>query len=51
MAKFIVTVLYSQRKEITVYARSHDEAEEKAAEIVSAWERVEDAESVSSVED
>lgn len=46
MAKFIVTVdiISKREKELTVYARDAEEAEEKAAEIVLKWDGVEDCE-------
>ena len=46
MPKFIVNVLYHKAydKEISVYARDEQEAEEKAVEIVNNWDGVVDAE-------
>ena len=46
MPKYIVTVRYEQEKEITVYARDEQAAEEKACEIVEGWNNVLSAESV-----
>lgn len=40
--KYRVTVAMTFHKEITVYAGSEDEAEEKAEELVSGWNNVED---------
>lgn len=37
MPKFIVTVEWKKQKEVSVYAKDDDEAEEKALELVSSW--------------
>lgn len=52
MQKYSVTVRYEQEKEITVYARDEQAAEEKAVEIVGGWNNVlsADAESVEEVD-
>ena len=46
--KYIVTVgIISRReKEITVYARDESEAEEKACDIVSKWDGVDDVDPI-----
>lgn len=48
MAKYTVTVEFTQKrtKEINVYARSDEEAQEKAENIVLGWDDVTDAEAV-----
>ena len=53
MAKFTVTVEYLVKfdKELTVYAPSESEAEDKAIGIVSAWRNVEDVSVISVSED
>lgn len=40
MTRYVVTVRYEQEKEIRVYARSEDEARERAEEIVMGWNGV-----------
>lgn len=40
MPRYTVTVRYEQTKEITVYARDEQAAEEKALEIVDGWDNV-----------
>lgn len=40
MPRFIVRVRYEQDKEITVYARDEQAAEEKAVDIVEGWNNV-----------
>ena len=44
MPKFTVTVRYEQEREITVFARDDQAAEEKACEIVENWNGVINAE-------
>lgn len=44
MAKYRVTVRYEMERELNVYARNETEAEEKACDIVSAWNGVISAE-------
>lgn len=46
--KYIVTVEITSRrqKEITVYAKSEAEAEEKACDIVLAWDGVDEADAL-----
>ncbi len=51
MPKFTVTVEYTQKKEISVYADDEDEAEEKAVAVVLKWQNVEDAEAVDCCEE
>jgi hypothetical protein len=46
MPRFVVVVRYEQDKEITVYARDEQAAEEKACEIVEGWNGVLTAEAV-----
>lgn len=46
MPRFNVTVRYEQEKQISVYARDEQEAEEKAVEIVEGWNNVRSAEAV-----
>ena len=48
MAKFTVNVLYHLAfdKDISVYAKDEEEAEEKAVEIVEGWNNVVDAEAI-----
>ena len=43
MPRYTVTVRYEQTKEIHVYARDEQEAEEKAVDIVLGWDGVIDA--------
>ena len=40
MPRFHVTVRYEQEREVSVWARDHQEAEEKACEIVENWNGV-----------
>lgn len=47
MPRFIVTVRYEQTKEISVYARDEQAAQEKAVEIVEGWNNVKSAEAES----
>lgn len=53
MSKFTVTVSYTKRfeKQITVFAPDEDEASDKAENIVSGWEGVEDVEAIDVSED
>lgn len=53
MSKFTVMVSYTKRfkKELTIYARDEDEATDKAENIVSAWDDVEEAEATDVSED
>lgn len=44
MPRFLVTVRYSQEKEIGVWAKDQEAAMEKAEEIVGNWNGVLDAE-------
>ncbi|HEX7072944.1 MAG TPA: hypothetical protein VF226_02805 [Hyphomicrobiaceae bacterium] len=46
--KYIVTVEYTttRQKELTIYAGSEDEAEQKACDIVLGWNDVDDAEAI-----
>ena len=44
--KYLVTVSFTCTKELTVYAQSEAEAEDKAVDIVLKWNNVDDAESV-----
>lgn len=46
MPRYTVTVRFEQEKEITVYARDEQAAEEKACEIVEGWNNVISAEAV-----
>lgn len=46
MPRYTVTVRFEQDKEITVYARDEQAAEEKACEIVEGWNNVIRAEAV-----
>lgn len=46
MPRYTVTVRFEQDKEITVYARDKQAAEEKACEIVEGWNNVTYAEAV-----
>lgn len=46
MPRFNVTVRYEQEKQISVYARDEQEAEEKAVGIVEGWNNVLSAEAV-----
>lgn len=50
MAKFTVKVAITYHKELSIYAKSEDEAEDKATELVSAWNGVEDVEVLETVE-
>lgn len=45
MPKFIVTVWWKKSKEVSVFAKDEDDAEDKALELVSSW-GVEDPEVV-----
>ena len=47
MPRYTVTVRYEQDKDITVYARDEQAAEEKAVEIVEGWNNVISAEAQS----
>lgn len=51
--KYLVTVEYTTKrtKELTIYAPSESEAEEKACDIVLGWNDVDDAEAISVEED
>ncbi len=40
MPRYIVTVRYEQAREIRVYAKDEQEAEDKACEIVMGWNDV-----------
>lgn len=51
MAKFTVTVEWRKTRELSVYAKDEDEAEEKVLEMVSTWSGVEDPEVVEVTED
>ena len=44
MAKFAVKVALTYHKDLTVFASSEGEAEEKATDICSKWQNVEDVE-------
>lgn len=44
MPRYRVTVRYEQEKDLTIYARDEQEAEEKAAGIVEGWNGVLSAE-------
>lgn len=44
MPRYRVNIRYEQEKEITVYARDEQAAEEKACEIVEGWNGVLSAE-------
>lgn len=46
--KYIVTVEYTtkRQKELTIYARDESEAEEKACDIVSKWDGVDDVDPI-----
>lgn len=46
MSKYSVTVTYTKRyeKTLSVFAKDADEAGDKACDIVSGWDGVEDAE-------
>ncbi len=46
MPKYNVTVAFTKHKEISVFAKDEEAAKEKAEEIVSAWDGVEDCEVV-----
>ena len=43
MPRYAVTVSYTQRREINVWARDETEAEEKACSIVEGWDNVDSA--------
>lgn len=49
--KYAVKVAITYHKELTIYAKSEDEAEDKAADIVMAWNNVEDVEVLEVEED
>lgn len=51
--KYIVTVEYTTKrtKELTIYAKDEAEAEEKACDIVSGWQDVQDVEATDVYED
>lgn len=44
MPRYTVTVSFTQSKDISVYARDEQTAEEKAVEIVEGWNNVTSAE-------
>ena len=44
MAKYFVQVAMTFHKELTIYATTEEEAAEKAEEIVSSWNNVENCE-------
>lgn len=46
MARFTVRVRYEMERDINVYARDEQEAEEKAVDIVENWNDVRAAEAV-----
>lgn len=52
MPKFTVEVEFTstRTKEINVYARDEQEAEEKAVEIVNGWDGVNDAQAINVTE-
>ena len=47
MPRYTVTVRYEQDKDITIYARDKQEAEEKVLDIVECWDNVISAEAQS----
>ena len=49
--KYLVTVSFTQSKELTIYAQSEAEAEEKAVDIVLKWANVDEAEAIDVQED
>lgn len=49
--KFRVTVALTYHKELTIYARDEAEAMEKAEEIASNWNNVENVEAIDAEED
>ena len=51
MPRFTVTVRYEQEREIHVWARDDQEAEEKACEIVEGWNGVISADATDCAED
>lgn len=51
MPKFKVTVAVSYKKEISIYANSESEAEEKACDICKKWNNVHDAEALETEEE
>jgi hypothetical protein len=44
MSKFLVKVAITYHKELSIFAKDEELAEEKAVEIASAWNGVEDVE-------
>jgi hypothetical protein len=49
--KYLVKVAMTFHKELTIYASSEEEAEDKASEIVMSWNNVEDCEVLEVEED
>ena len=49
--KYAVKVAITYHKELEIYAHSEDEAEDKAVDIVMAWNNVEDVEVLEIEED
>lgn len=47
MTKYTVEVAISYKKELTIFARDEDEAEEKACNLVQGWDKVHDVEVLS----
>lgn len=46
MPQYVVTVEYTSRREIKVFAKDEDQAKEKAADIVTGWKDVTEAEGI-----
>ena len=51
MPRYRVTVEYTQRRDIGVWARDEEAAMEKAAEIVEGWDNVMSAEGIEAEEE
>ena len=49
--RYAVKVAMTFHKELTIYAKSEEEAEDKATEIVMGWNNVEDCEVLDVVEE
>jgi hypothetical protein len=49
--KYLVKVAITYHKELTIYAPTEQEAEDKAADIVMAWNNVEDVDVLEVEED
>lgn len=51
MPKYRVTVSFTQKKELTVYASDPETAMEKAEDIILKWDRVTDCEALDAEEE